>query len=230
MGRPASSAPNRNLLPRKASFPSVPHSFLAPGPLGNAHSRQVEFGAARVEEFLPGDNLSADSMREPAIAAAIARAMAAFHIQMLAAVQRKDGAAGSAAGSAAGGQQAQQAPHGAIWGRIRKWHAAAAEVAPAELEALGLAGALEEVRARFMVIRRLGGVWGWQLASGWHKAPVGWLAGWLAGFVWAGGQRGGAGAVLGGWGQLGSACAVRGKLHWPGSPTPGLHAAAPKAP
>lgn len=85
-------------------------------------------------------------MREPAVAAAIARAMAAFHIQMLAdppAVQQAQQGAE---------QGQQQQPRPAIWGRIRNWHEVAQELAPKEVAALGLSSALEEVRSALCLL------------------------------------------------------------------------------
>ena len=116
----------------------------------------MEFENGRVEQFLPGENLTCDSIREPAVSAAIAAAMARFHVRMLANLPAAagagcgsaasaggggSGAAAAAAGSAAGGS-AQVRP--AIYDRIRRWHAAAAECG-ADLAAAGLAAAPEEV-------------------------------------------------------------------------------------
>ncbi|GAB4823326.1 hypothetical protein N2152v2_010372 [Parachlorella kessleri] len=138
--------------------------FFRASELGLGPKCLVEFPSARVEEFLPGANLTAVSMREPATAAAIARAMAAFHVEMLAAAapaapstpvprprqglpedlnqqaqhakyaqqQQESGALGPGAGAA-------------IWGRIRKWHAVAVDLAAPEVEELGLMNALQEL-------------------------------------------------------------------------------------
>lgn len=125
-----------------------------------------------MEEFLPGDNLTCDSLRAPGVSAAIARAMAQFHVCMLTALLAAsgDGTAGAAAaeaaaaaadGAAAGGSSGGQAAGGkgqgagaarevgllqpAIYERIRKWHAAAVDCG-IDLEQAGLGGLLDEVR------------------------------------------------------------------------------------
>lgn len=113
--------------------------FLLASQLGVGPRCLVEFDNGRVEEFLPGENLTSSSMRRPEVSAAIATALTSFHVSMLArlpAARRDDGA-----GAGAGALQP------AIYERIRRWHAAAAEVCSAELAQLGLANAPVEVRA-----------------------------------------------------------------------------------
>lgn len=118
---------------------------------------QVEYENGRVEEFLPGDNLSCDTLRQPDVSAAIAAAMARFHVRMLAGLtsltlaqqqaqqppQQQAGA--SANGQAERQQQAEQQLRPAIYDRIRQWHAAAVECG-ADLQAAGLAELPQEVR------------------------------------------------------------------------------------
>jgi hypothetical protein len=130
---------------------------------------QVEFGNGRVEEFLPGATLSAATMKVPAVSAAIAAALAAFHVRMLAQLPaaRHGGAAASDADSgsmaAADGlqdaqqqqQRRQRQQHGdgeaapglqpAIYGRILTWHAAAQQLCGDTLRELGLGDLPREV-------------------------------------------------------------------------------------
>ncbi|KAL4459006.1 hypothetical protein ABPG75_013871 [Micractinium tetrahymenae] len=106
--------------------------FLLASQLGVGPRCLVEFANGRVEEFLPGDNLSSASMRRPEVSAAIAAAMAAFHTRMLARLPAAQHAGSSGNGAAAA------ALRPAIYERIRQWHAAAAEVCGAELAQLGL--------------------------------------------------------------------------------------------
>jgi hypothetical protein len=129
----------------------------------------VEFGNGRVEEFLPGATLSAATMKVPAVSAAIAAALAAFHVRMLAQLPaaRHGGAAASDADSgsmaAADGlqdaqqqqQRRQRQQHGdgeaapglqpAIYGRILTWHAAAQQLCGDTLRELGLGDLPREV-------------------------------------------------------------------------------------
>ena len=121
---------------------------------------QVEFDNGRVEEFLPGDNLSCDTMRRPEVSAAIAQALAVFHVRMLArlpaatagaaAVETQQGSATNGSdGAAASSQKPRQGAvallRPAIYQRIRQWHAAAQDMCAAELQLLGLASLLQEV-------------------------------------------------------------------------------------
>ncbi|KAL4431584.1 hypothetical protein ABPG77_001426 [Micractinium sp. CCAP 211/92] len=108
--------------------------FLLASQLGVGPRCLVEFANGRVEEFLPGENLSSASMRRADVSAAIAAAMAAFHVRMLARLpvaQHASSGDGGAAGAAG-------ALRPAIYDRIRRWHAAAAELCSAELAQVGL--------------------------------------------------------------------------------------------
>lgn len=92
---------------------------------------------------MPGDVLSSAGMRRAEVSAAVAAAMAAFHVRMLACLPAPRHA-GSDNGGDNGG--AADALRPAIYARIRRWHAAAAEVCGAELAQLGLADVPAEVR------------------------------------------------------------------------------------
>lgn len=131
----------------------------------------VEFQNGRVEEFLPGDSLTHESFQQPDVSAAIATAMAAFHVRMLARLPAaaSQAAAGiESAGAAAGHSDGVPPPASppaapplrpAIYSRIRQWHAAAGEVCAEELQQQGLGGLLEQVGWA-------GGCLGWRVA-GW---------------------------------------------------------------
>ena len=116
---------------------------------------QVEYENGRVEEFLPGDNLSHETLRQPDVSAAIASAMARFHVCMLAglvsltvaqkAQQAQQQQAGAANGLAERQRQTEQQLRPAIFERILKWYAAAVECG-ADLQAAGLAALPQEVR------------------------------------------------------------------------------------
>lgn len=116
--------------------------FLLASQLGVGPRCLVEFANGRVEEFLPGENLSSASMRRADVSAAIAAAMAAFHVRMLARLpvaQHASSGDGGAAGAAG-------ALRPAIYDRIRRWHAAAAELCSAELAQVGLTNVPVEAR------------------------------------------------------------------------------------
>lgn len=119
---------------------------------------QVEYENGRVEEFLPGDNLSHETLRQPDVSAAIASAMARFHVCMLAGLvsltvaqqaqqeqQAQQQQAGAANGLAERQRQTEQQLRPAIFERILKWYAAAVECG-ADLQAAGLAALPQEVR------------------------------------------------------------------------------------
>lgn len=138
-------------------------ALLLPGIPPPLHSHpfppQVEYDNGRVEEFLPGDNLSCDTLRRPDVSAAIAAAMARFHVCMLAGLtaapaarqgqqQPAAGPAPEAANAQPEQPEQQQQPQllrPAIFERIRHWHSAAAECG-ADLQAAGLAALPDEVR------------------------------------------------------------------------------------
>jgi hypothetical protein len=121
----------------------------------------VEFENGRVEEFLPGDNLSCGTMQRPEVSAAIAQALAVFHVRMLArlpaaatalsaAGEEQQGSATNGSDSAAARlgkpQHGEAAPlRPAIYQRIRQWHAAAQDLCAAELQMLSLGSLLQEV-------------------------------------------------------------------------------------
>ena len=114
--------------------------FLLASDLGIGPKCLVEFGNARVEQFLPGEVLTADTMRLPDTSAAVARALAAFHLRMLG--PPPPDSASAAAGAAFSGAAPLRA---AVWARITKWAATAKELAGEELEAAGLGGVEAEV-------------------------------------------------------------------------------------
>ncbi|PSC76159.1 putative choline kinase 2 [Micractinium conductrix] len=131
--------------------------FLLASQLGVGPRCLVEFQNGRVEEFLPGDSLTHESFQQPDVSAAIATAMAAFHVRMLARLPAaaSQAAAGiESAGAAAGHSDGVPPPASppaapplrpAIYSRIRQWHAAAGEVCAEELQQQGLGGLLEQV-------------------------------------------------------------------------------------
>ena len=115
---------------------------------------QVEYENGRVEEFLPGDNLSHETLRQPDVSAAIAGAMARFHVRMLAGLvsltvaqqaQQAQQQAAAANGLAERQRQAERQLRPAIFERILKWYAAAVECG-ADVQAAGLAAVPQEVR------------------------------------------------------------------------------------
>jgi thiamine kinase-like enzyme len=83
--------------------------------------------------------LSAGSMREPEVAQAIARAMAAFHTHMLA--PARQALYPAAAQQQRRGQAKQQQED--VWGRVRRWYGAARRLCTDDLERLGLGNADE---------------------------------------------------------------------------------------
>ena len=129
---------------------------------------QVEYGNGRVEEFLPGEQLTPDTMRLPATLVATAVALVAFHLCMLSNLpppavvaqqqrqqrqqqqqQQLNAVASTSGAPAAGPSPPLQPRRPFIWERLRKWHAVAMEVCDAEdLEALGLTNLEPEVRTR----------------------------------------------------------------------------------
>ena len=147
----ASPLANVFRCPRYVPLPALPRHCCGSH---RCRAAQVEFENGRVEEFIPGANLSADTIRQPAVSAAIARAMAAFQVEMLAGVVAAHGAEPPppqlSGGKGAQGEQQQQRgaspqPRPAIWDRIRGWHAAALQLCGAELKQLGLGDLEAEV-------------------------------------------------------------------------------------
>jgi thiamine kinase-like enzyme len=120
--------------------------FLVASRRGIGPQCLVEFTNGRVEQFLPGSAVTAASMRQPQIAAAIAKALSNFHTTMFTALPliRQE----------AGDQMQGSSPRSndtgledALWDRLRGWLAAAAVEAPEEVEELGLGGAEGEIDA-----------------------------------------------------------------------------------
>ena len=129
--------------------------FLAAARQGLGPRCLLEFGNGRVEEFLPGTTLTAEGMRRPRVAAAVATALAQFHVAMHEALPLVGGDAGCVAGDGVEG-----GGRSALWARLSRWVAIAQQVAPADSRALGLDAALEEVDAMQEAIQRCDRRWG----------------------------------------------------------------------
>ena len=119
--------------------------FLAASKLKIGPQCLVEFGNGRVEQFLPGAAVTAASMRQPEIAAAIATALSNFHITMFSALplireEAGDQLHGSSPRSNVTGLE------DALWERLRGWLAAATAEAPTETSRLPLLNVPAEAR------------------------------------------------------------------------------------
>lgn len=133
--------------------------FLAASRLGIGPRCLLEFANGRVEEFLPGEPLTAAAMRQPEVARAVAASLAEFHVELLEAlpmvrtatnvaphpaVERlaeADGLEGGSPRVDEGGETV------VLWQRLRGWLATAKDIAPAECTALGLDGLEAELDA-----------------------------------------------------------------------------------
>ena len=128
--------------------------FLSASHFGVGPQLLLEFGNGRVEEFLPGEAVTARSLREPAVAAAVAASLADFHVRMMGALPliratAKPHASSTGATATAGGDTMKRSPsmrsddsveQDALWGRLRGWLAAVDEIAAEEAAALGIGG------------------------------------------------------------------------------------------
>lgn len=106
--------------------------FLLAGSKGLGPRCLLDFEGGRVEEFIPGASLSAQTMREPTVAGLIASAMAMFHGLMT--EERARHFRGTIRASTP-----------AIFRRITRWHDAVRRAFPELLRGLRLENALEEV-------------------------------------------------------------------------------------
>ncbi|KAL4859074.1 putative choline kinase 2 [Chlorella vulgaris] len=121
--------------------------FLLASELGLGPRCLVEYENGRVEEFLPGDALSCDRMREPAVSAAIAAATAEFNVRMLTKLPVAAESAEAGAAEQQGAALTAGEPQPAIYQRLRQWHATAREVCGDRLKEVGLADLLPELHA-----------------------------------------------------------------------------------
>jgi thiamine kinase-like enzyme len=121
--------------------------FLAASRLGIGPQCLVEFGNGRVEQFLPGEAVTATSIREPMIAAAMARALSDFHVTMFSALPLIREEAGDEV-QGASPRSNDTGLEDALWGRLLGWFAAAtAEIPPDEIIELGLSETKSEIEA-----------------------------------------------------------------------------------
>lgn len=109
--------------------------FLAASRLGVGPACLLEFGNGRVEAFLPGEPLNAALLREPEVAAAIAGALAEFHVTMLRTLPEAQEA------TIRGNSPTldDSGTRDTLWDRLRAWADAAAAVAPEAAAAAGVA-------------------------------------------------------------------------------------------
>jgi thiamine kinase-like enzyme len=124
--------------------PAELRTFRAVAATGVGPALLLAFGNGRLEEFLEGfDTLSAACLREPATSAAIAAAVAAFHRCLSPAeLAAADAAADAAAGASGGGGSGSGGGDGGaggneLWRRVRRWHALACSLWPAEPQGAG---------------------------------------------------------------------------------------------
>ena len=118
--------------------------FLAASRLGVGPHCIIEFSNGRVEQFLPGNSVTATTMRHQNVAAAIAVALADFHVRMLQTLPfTKDPLSSSSTGSdqaVQGGspRSDESGLRNALWDRLRGWIKAVHDVAPESATALGV--------------------------------------------------------------------------------------------
>lgn len=120
--------------------------FLAASRLGVGPKCLVEFGNGRVEQFLPGEAITAASIRQPVIAEAIATAFSDFHVTMFAALPliREEAGEELQGGSPRSNDTGLE---DALWERLRGWLAVATAEAPEEIAELGLNKGQGEIEA-----------------------------------------------------------------------------------
>lgn len=128
--------------------------FLAASRLRIGPRCLLEFNNGRIEELIPGDVGTAQTMRQPEEAAAIARALAEFNTKLYEALplskpEKTDGALrGSSPRADEGGDKVT------LWDRLRGWLATALEVAPQEASELGLDDVAAEIELMKKAIRQ----------------------------------------------------------------------------
>ena len=123
--------------------------FLAAARLGIGPRCLAEFVNGRAEEFIPGAAVDARSMQLPRVAAAIAAALAEFHVALLSELRSIPQSCTALQARLEGGSPREDVSgtRVALWARLRRWVATAKEVAPAEAAALGLGGVEAELEA-----------------------------------------------------------------------------------
>lgn len=117
--------------------------FLAASHLGVGPQCLVEFSNGRVEQFLPGTSVTAATMRQQDVAAAIAAALADFHVRMFQALPFTQ----ESSETQVHGDSPRSNESGlcnALWDRLRGWLQSVANVAPDSAAELGVSGAAAE--------------------------------------------------------------------------------------
>lgn len=116
--------------------------FLTASRLGIGPRCLLEFGNGRVEEYIPGSPASAVTLRQPAVATAIATALAKFHTSMLCALpgirEESKPTQGDGDGEDPSRRCDDSGDSDALWGRLRGWLATAVDTAPDESSLLGI--------------------------------------------------------------------------------------------
>jgi thiamine kinase-like enzyme len=128
--------------------------FALASQLGLGPRCLFEFSNGRIEECLPGGPLTAESIRQPAVARAIARELARFHVLMSLQDNVQDSHPVSPATVPRFSSDALNTTRmhlttagNAFWGRLRDWLKTALELAPGESSVMGLDGAMHEIEA-----------------------------------------------------------------------------------
>lgn len=121
--------------------------FLVASRLGIGPQCLVEFGNGRIEQFLPGAAVTATSIRQPDIAAAVATALSDFHVTMFTALPLIREKSGDEGVQGASPRSSDTGLEDALWERLRGWLAAATAEAPEDVVELGLSEAEAEIEA-----------------------------------------------------------------------------------